>query len=87
MENNKKQIKLITGQVAAISGDKTGKMVLSTIKKHPLYKKYMKRQKSLMFHDEKNECRVGDTIQVTETRPLSKSKRYRLVKIVDRAEG
>lgn len=87
MENNNNQMKLITGQVASISGDKTAKMVMRTIKKHPLYKKYMKRQKSLLFHDEKNECRVGDTIQVVETRPLSKCKRYRLVKIVDRAES
>jgi small subunit ribosomal protein S17 len=53
---------------------------------HPLYKKYYKQTKKVMAHDETNECRVGDTVRVIESRPLSARKRWMLVEIVDRAK-
>jgi len=54
--------------------------------KHPLYGKFMKRSKKLVVHDEKNECGVGDRVRVAETRPLSKTKRWRLVEIIEKAK-
>lgn len=54
--------------------------------KHPLYGKFMKRSKKLVAHDEKNECGIGDRVRVMETRPLSKTKRWRLVEIIEKAK-
>ncbi|MBF1029498.1 MAG: 30S ribosomal protein S17 [Lachnospiraceae bacterium] len=54
--------------------------------KHPLYKKIVKRTYKLKAHDENNECHVGDTVRVMETKPISKDKRWRLVSIVERAK-
>ncbi|MBR5020754.1 MAG: 30S ribosomal protein S17, partial [Oscillospiraceae bacterium] len=54
--------------------------------KHPLYKKTMKRTYKLKAHDENNECGIGDTVEVMETRPLSKDKRWRLVNIIEKAK-
>ena len=54
--------------------------------RHPLYKKIVKRTYKLKAHDENNECRIGDTVKVMETRPLSKEKRWRLVEIIERAK-
>jgi small subunit ribosomal protein S17 len=53
--------------------------------KHPMYGKFVNRTKKLMAHDEENTCNIGDTVRVMETRPLSKSKRWRLVEIIERA--
>jgi small subunit ribosomal protein S17 len=54
--------------------------------KHPLYGKFMKRTKKYHAHDEKNDAKVGDTVKIMETRPLSKTKRWRLVEVVERAK-
>ena len=54
--------------------------------KHPLYKKIVKRTVRLKAHDEKNECRVGDRVEVMETRPLSKDKRWRVIEIIEKAK-
>lgn len=54
--------------------------------KHPVYGKFVTKSTRFVAHDEKNECQVGDTVQIMETRPLSKSKRWRLVKIIERAK-
>lgn len=54
--------------------------------KHPLYGKFMKKTTKLMAHDEKNECAIGDTVKVMETRPLSKNKCWRLVEIIEKAK-
>jgi len=54
--------------------------------KHGLYGKFMKRSKKLVAHDEKNECGVGDKVRISETRPLSKTKRWRLVEIIEKAK-
>ena len=53
---------------------------------HPKYGKFVKRSTKLMAHDEKNECGIGDTVRIMETRPLSKNKRWRLVEIIERAK-
>jgi small subunit ribosomal protein S17 len=54
--------------------------------KHPLYGKFMKKTSKLMAHDEANECGIGDTVKVMETRPLSKNKRWRLVEVIEKAK-
>lgn len=54
--------------------------------KHPMYGKFIGKTTKLMAHDEKNECNIGDTVKIMETRPLSKNKRWRLVEIIERAK-
>ena len=66
--------------------DKTVVVAIEEHVKHPLYKKVVKRTYKLKAHDEKNECNIGDTVRVMETRPLSKEKRWRLVEIIERAK-
>ena len=76
-------------KVGVVVSDKMDKTIVVAIRdnvKHPLYKKVMKRTYKLKAHDEKNECGIGDTVEVMETRPLSKDKRWRLVKIVEKAK-
>ena len=74
------------GMVVSDKMDKTVVVAIIDNVKHPLYKKIVKRTVRLKAHDEKNECRVGDRVEVMETRPLSKDKRWRLVEIVERAK-
>ncbi len=78
--------KLRYGVVVSDKMDKTVVVVVETLKKHPRYKKYIKRTKKYKVHDEKNECRVGDTISFVETRPISKEKCWKLVEIIERAK-
>jgi small subunit ribosomal protein S17 len=66
--------------------DKTVVVAIEEHVKHPRYKKIVKRTYKLKAHDEKNECNIGDTVKVMETRPLSKDKRWRLVEIIERAK-
>ena len=74
------------GMVVSDKMDKTVVVAIIDNVKHPLYKKIVKRTVRLKAHDEKNECRVGDRVEVMETRPLSKDKRWRLVEIIKKAE-
>ena len=74
------------GQVVSDKMDKTIVVAIEDHVKHPIYKKIMKSTYKLKAHDENNECRVGDTVKVMETRPLSKDKRWRLVEIVERVK-
>ena len=74
------------GKVTSDKMDKTIVVSIENHVKHPLYKKIVKRTYTLKAHDENNECRVGDTVRVMETRPLSKDKRWRLVEIMERAK-
>ena len=74
------------GQVISDKMDKTIVVAIEDSVQHPLYKKTMKRTYKLKAHDENNECGVGDTVEVMETRPLSKDKRWRLVRIVEKAK-
>ena len=74
------------GKVVSDKMDKTIVVAVEDHVKHPLYKKIVKRTYKLKAHDEQNECRVGDTVKVMETRPLSKDKRGRLVEIMEKAK-
>ena len=84
MERN--LIKTRTGKVVSDKMDKTVVVAVQDNVRHPLYNKIVKKTYKLKAHDENNECKVGDTVRVMETRPLSKDKRWRLVEIVERAK-
>ena len=75
-----------TGKVVSDKMDKTIVVAVEDHVKHPLYNKIVKRTYKLKAHDENNECKVGDTVKVMETRPLSKDKRWRVVEIVEKAK-
>jgi small subunit ribosomal protein S17 len=66
--------------------DKTITVAVERKVKHPIYGKFVKKTTKFHAHDEKNECTVGDTVRIMETRPLSKSKRWRLVEVVEKAK-
>jgi len=74
------------GRVVSDKMDKTVIVAIEDSVKHPLYKKIVKRTVRFKAHDENNECRIGDRVQIMETRPLSKDKRWRLVKILEKAK-
>ena len=74
------------GMVVSDKMDKTVVVAIVDNVKHPLYKKIVKRTVRLKEHDENNECRVGDRVEVMETRPLSKDKRWRVVEIIEKAK-
>ena len=78
--------KVRTGKVTSDKMDKTIGVAIEERVDHPLYNKVVKRTYKLKAHDENNECKIGDTVRVMETRPLSKDKRWRLVEIVERAK-
>jgi small subunit ribosomal protein S17 len=74
------------GKVVSDKMDKTVVVAIVDNVKHPLYNKIIKRTVKLKAHDEKNECRVGDRVEVMETRPLSKDKRWRVTEVIERAK-
>ena len=74
------------GVVVSDKMDKTIVVEIRTRVKHPLYGKIMNRTNKIKVHDEENQCGVGDTVKVMETRPLSKDKRWRLVEIIEKAK-
>ena len=84
MERNVR--KVYRGTVVSDAMDKTITVVVETKKTHPLYGKRVKYSKKFKAHDEKNEAHVGDRVEIMETRPLSATKRFRLVKILQKAE-
>ncbi|HIV93298.1 MAG TPA: 30S ribosomal protein S17 [Candidatus Eisenbergiella stercoravium] len=75
-----------TGKVVSNKMQKTIVVAVEDHVKHPLYGKIVKRTYKLKAHDENNDCKIGDTVRVMETRPLSKDKRWRLVEIIERAK-
>jgi len=88
LENNNER-NLRKTRVGVVVSDKMQKTIVVAVKdnvRHPLYKKIVKRTYKLKAHDENNDCRIGDTVRVMETRPLSKDKRCRLVEIMERAK-
>ncbi|KXG75714.1 30S ribosomal protein S17 [Fervidicola ferrireducens] len=85
MEERPKR-KVRTGVVVSNKMDKTIVVAVESIIRHPLYGKTIKRTKKFKAHDEHNQCQIGDVVKIMETRPLSKTKRWRLVEIVKRAE-
>ncbi len=84
MERNLRKTR--TGKVTSDKMDKTITVAIEDHVKHPLYNKIVKRTYKLKAHDENNDCNIGDTVKVMETRPLSKDKRWRLVEIIERAK-
>ena len=74
------------GIVASNKMDKTITVEVHTKDKHPIYKKTLNKTSSFKAHDEKNECSIGDIVEIEETRPLSKTKRWRLVRIVEKVK-
>ena len=85
-ENTRALRKTRVGQVVSDKMDKTIVVAIEDSVQHPLYKKILKRTYKLKAHDENNQCGVGDTVEVMETRPLSKDKRWRLVRIIEKAK-
>ena len=84
MERNLRKTRV--GVVVSDKMDKTAGVSVKDSVQHPLYKKIMKRTVKFKVHDENNECGVGDRVMIMETRPLSRDKRWRLVKIVEKAK-
>jgi small subunit ribosomal protein S17 len=76
----------VTGRVISNKMDKTATVRIERKVKHPIYGKYIRRSTKLHVHDEQNACREGDTVTIEQCRPLSRSKSWRLVEIVDRGE-
>ncbi len=74
------------GMVVSDAPEKTVSVAVETLVRHPLYKKRVRRSKKFLVHDERNEARVGDTVRIIETRPLSARKRWRLANVISRAE-
>jgi len=85
-ENTRAFRKTRIGQVVSDKMDKTIVVAIEDSVQHPLYKKTLKRTLKLKAHDENNECGIGDTVEVMETRPLSKDKRWRLIRIIEKAK-
>ena len=74
------------GVVSSNKGDKTITVDIKWKEKHPIYGKFVNKTKKYHAHDEKNECQIGDKVRLMETRPLSKTKRWRLVEIIEKAK-
>ncbi|HHV17604.1 MAG TPA: 30S ribosomal protein S17 [Thermoanaerobacterales bacterium] len=83
-ERNQRKVR--TGVVVSDKMDKTITVAVERLMRHPLYGKTIKRTKKFKAHDKNNECKVGDIVTIMETRPLSRHKRWRLVKIVRKAQ-
>ena len=81
-----KKRKTRVGRVVSNKMDKTAVVTVETLRHHPLYKKTIRRAVKYKVHDEKNECKPGDTVRIIETRPLSKEKRWRVAEIIPRRE-
>ena len=81
----KKIRKELVGKVISATNNKTITVLVETYKNHPLYHKRVKSSKKYCVHDEKNIAKVGDTVRIVETRPISKNKHFRLVEVVEKA--
>jgi small subunit ribosomal protein S17 len=89
MESSAEKRSLRKVRVGKVVSNKMQKSIVVSIERrvaHPIYKKYFKKTTKLMAHDEKNEAHIGDIVKIMETRPLSRSKRWRLVEIVEKAK-
>jgi small subunit ribosomal protein S17 len=76
-------------RIGVVVSNKMDKSIVVAVKrkvKHPIYGKFINRTKKLMAHDEENSCNIGDTVRISETRPLSKNKAWRLVEIIERVK-
>ena len=84
MERNSRKSRV--GKVVGSGAECTATVLIERLVKHPQYKRYIRRRKKYAIHDQNNECRVGDTVRFMDTKPLSKTKRWRLVEIMERAK-
>jgi small subunit ribosomal protein S17 len=76
-------------RVGVVVSDKMDKSITISVERklrHPIYGKFVKKSKKFMAHDENNDCNIGDLVKITESRPLSKNKRWRLTEIIERAK-
>lgn len=87
MKGSKPNKKTIIGTVVSDKMDKSITIEWETRKRHPIYKKFVKQRKKVIAHDEKNEAAHGDLVKVIETRPISKRKSWRIMEILEKAEG
>ena len=85
MSSGEKVLRTQTGSVISDRMEKSATVLIERKVKHPLYGKFVKKSTKLHIHDENNECSIGDTVQITECRPLSKTKSWTLVKVVEKA--
>ncbi len=85
MSGEAKAARTVTGRVVSNKMDKTVTVLVERLVQHPLYGKYIKRSTRLHAHDENNECNEGDLVMVEQCRPLSKTKSWRLVRVLERA--
>ena len=86
MAEERAQRKVRLGRVTSDASDKTIAVTISRSVRHPLYGRVVRKNKKLMAHDETNNAHIGDLVEVMETRPLSKTKRWRLIRILERAK-
>ncbi len=82
---NEKALRIQTGSVVSDKMDKSAVVLIERRVKHPIYGKFMRKSTKLHIHDENNECGVGDTVQISECRPISRTKSWKLVKVVEKA--
>jgi len=85
-QKDRGQRRRMIGMVTSNKMDQTITVEVQRLVRHPLYEKFMRRRTRLHAHDPENQCRIGDRVEVVETRPLSKLKRYRLVRVVQQAQ-
>lgn len=86
VENTRGRRRILQGIVVSEKMDKTRVVMVERLVRHPVYKKFIKRRKKFMAHDEENQSNMGDTVVLMETRPISRRKRWRLVEIIERAK-
>lgn len=77
--------RILAGKVVSNKMEKTGVLSVATLKPHTLYGKIMKKSKNYKFHDENNDCSIGDLVEIIESKPYSKDKTWRLLRIVEKA--
>jgi small subunit ribosomal protein S17 len=87
MSEETKVVRTLTGRVVSDKMDKSAVVLVERKVRHPLYGKYIRRSTKLHIHDENNECRQGDTVTISQTRPVSKTKSWALVEVVERPAG
>lgn len=87
MSEEKKLVRTATGQVVSDKMDKSAVVLVERKVRHPLYGKYIRRSTKLHIHDENNECREGDTVAIQECRPVSRTKSWKLLEVVERPAG
>jgi len=80
-----KRTRVVTGKVVSDKMDKTITVLIERRERHPVYGKYITRSSKIHAHDENNQCGIGDTVTVAESRPISRSKTWRLLEVVERA--